>query len=470
MRPFAAVLVGCTVLSGCASAGPPAPRPPTPDQLARLEAQALRDTAGIDAQLRLASAYRAQGRLQEALAVAEKAAARRPDHARAALLAGLTREDLGDYAGARELYGRALRTTTSPRLRSELKSRLVLLQRRESQALVKDALARETELARTPPRPRSVAVFPLAVPGAPDSVLEPLGRALTGMLIADLARTDRLTVLDRTVVQLLADEIRLAEVGYVDERTAARGGRLLGAERIVQGSLASAEDRLRLDAAVVLLAPAPAPPPRADSAAAPRRAEPRRQPPARKAPPAQPQKAAPAAPPRQAPAAAATLRTARLSEADRLEALFDMQKRLTLRIYAAAGVELTPAERAAVMARPTDNVQAVLAYGRGLLATDAGDFDAAVRLFSEAARLDPAFAPARQEAAAARSLVGASQLTTQQLAAVAERAAATVQAAAAAVMPFVSLGRDALAELLGTEGTTARTGIELVIRRPGGTP
>ena len=246
MRGYLPVVVlACSGLCGCASAGGPAPGRPAPADLVGLEARARLDTLHIEPQLRLVTAYRDQGRLRDALPAAEGALARWPDNAQAALLVGVTREDLGDYRLARESYERALRTTRSARLRSELQQRLVLLQRRETQAAVKAALAREAELASAPPRPRTVAVFPLAV-AAPDSIMVPLGRALTAMLITDLARTDRLTVLDRTLVQMLAEEIRLAEQGLVDERTAARGGRLLGAERIVQGSLAAQEERLRL--------------------------------------------------------------------------------------------------------------------------------------------------------------------------------------------------------------------------------
>ena len=478
MRGYLPVVVlACSSLCGCASTGGPAPGRPAPADLVGLEARARLDTLHIEPQLRLVTAYRDQGRLRDALPVAERALARWPDNAWAALLVGVTREDLGDYPLARDYYERALRTTKSARLRSELRQRLVLLQRRETQAAVKAALAREAELASTPPRPRTVAVFPLAV-AAPDSIMAPLGRALTAMLITDLARTDRLTVLDRTLVQMLAEEIRLAEQGLVDERTAARGGRLLGAERIVQGSLAAQEERLRLEAAVVSLALAappaaalakPTEPPRAGKPAAPaKKPAPARTPvPTRQAPP---KPAAPAPPTAEMEKAAPppVRRTERLAETDRLEGLFDMEKRLALKIYAAAGVELTPAERAQVTARRTENLQAVLAYGRGLLSSDAGDYGAALRHFNQAARLDPGFATARAQASATRSLAAASRVSTQQLAATAEQAAAGAQAAMTAITPVFSLGRDALAELLGTEGETATTAIELIIRRPGG--
>ncbi len=454
-------------LCGCASAGTAPPRV-TPDQLSALEARARRDTTDVDAQLRLAVAYRSQGRAQDALPVAQRALALRPGNARAALLVGLTQEDLGNLAQARDIY-QGLSRTGPADLRSQLQARLVLLQRRETQVYVRSALAREAELARTPPRPHTVAVFPFRAPS--DSVLSPLGRALSAMLITDLAQTDRLTVLDRTMVQVLLDEIRLGESGYVDEATAARGGRILGAERLVQGSLASAEERLQLDLAVLSLArPQPAAAPRVDTArkapARPDRAAPRRPTPRRPETPAP----KPAAPPEEQKAAPLTAtRTTSMSEADQLDRLFEMEKRLALRLYAALGVELSPAERAAVTKRRTENLQALLAYGRGLQATDAGDYAAALRFFSESARLDPGVAPARQEVVASRALVTATRTTTDALAATATSVGmAAGTAALAAQEALTTLLRDPIAEILGNEGEMGKSTIELIIRRPGG--
>ena len=158
-------------------------------------------------------------------------------------------------------------------------------------------------------------------------------------------------------------------------------------------------------------------------------------------------------------------RTAALTEADELDRLFELEKRLALRIYSALGVELTPAERAAVTKRRTENLQALLAYGRGLQASDAGNYAAALRYFSEATRVDPGFAAARQQAVASRSMLAATRTTTDQLA---RTATVVTNATAAAQATLTGLLRDPLAEILGNEGATGKSTIELVIRRPGG--
>jgi len=415
--------VTCVVLGGCARVGSVSTRPASHAEIAALEARAIRDSTNVELQLRLASAYLSQERPGDALPPAERALeSGGPTIPRAALLLGLAHEDLGDYRQAREYYNRALRLPGASRLRSQLRKRLVLLQQRETQAYVREALAREAELANTPPRPRTVAVFPLGVP-APDSITGPLGYALTAMLITDLSQTDRLTVLERAVVQALLAEIQLGASGRVDERTAARGGRLLGAERIVQGSVVSADDELTLDAAVVRLGGT------------------------REA----------------APTGGGTV-----SERGRLARLFEMEKSLALKLYAALGIELTPAERAEVTKVRTENLQALIAYGRGLQASDAGDPAAALRFFSEANHLDPGFALAREQVATTQAVVAATSVTTQQLAAGASQLAGMATTAWSKVLPFTTMMRDAVAELLGTEGLSIETAIDYFKSSPGG--
>ncbi len=483
MRALASVVFLALVAPcGCASTGTPTPQRPAPAEIAALEARALHDSTNTEAQLRLALAYRGQGRLRDALPVAERALQRSPDNARAALLVALTHEELGDYPNARAVYERAIRTSGSPRLRAQLESRLVLLQRRENEQFVKRTLAQETELAATPPRPRTLAVYPFGVAGA-DSTLAPMARALTAMLITDLSQTDRLTVLDRVVVQRLIDEMRLGESGYVDQATAARGGRLLGAERMVHGSVASDEQLVRLEAAVIspvratppppaVTAPAPAPDARGPQPRPARKTPPKPLPGQKAAPPARPAQPPPSPTlPAQNAAAPPQIQVAPVAEADRLERLFDMEKRLALKLYSALGVELTPAERAEVTKRRTENLQALLAFGRGLQAQDRGDMDAALRFFAQASRLDPGFAPAAQELSATRAIATAERSSTEQLATqVAPQSAAVTAMPPLAAPAGGAVQRDPIAEVLGTEGTLTRTILELVIRRPGGAP
>jgi hypothetical protein len=202
----------------------------------------------------------------------------------------------------------------------------------------------------------------------------------------------------------------------VSPETVVKGGRILGAGRIVQGQVEGTEAALRLQAAVV-------------------------------------------------DASTAGAIVGRAEGQDALRRLFDLEKKMALDIYAAMGVQLTSAEIARVNRKPTDNIQAILAYGRGLEAGDAGNYSQAAREFEQAARLDGSFAAAREGAARARGLAVAAATSTTQLG---QRAGAPSDASnIAAIQAIVptSVTRDAAPEVLGSEGLGKRTILEILIRR-----
>jgi TolB-like protein len=269
-----------------------------------------------------------------------------------------------------------------------------------------------------------VAVFPFELVSA-DSSLHPLGRALAELLTTDLAQTSRLTVLERARLQLLVDELKLDAGGRVDAATAARGGRLVGAERVVDGTVSGGADRLQLAAAVVPVESGVVTPGGAGGAP--------------------------------------------LTLSDALPRFFDMEKQLAFALYGSLGVELTEAERERVNQRQTENLQAILAYGRGLEAEDMGAFAEAVRWYTRAAQLDPGFEEARRRAAAAAAMRDAERLSTQDLA---HRGFLLPDAGGALagierMIPDPS-GRDPAAEILGTEGFGRKGTVDVIIRRPGG--
>lgn len=413
-------IVMCAVLTGCA--GAMVATPPSAAEIPALEAQVKARRADPAAEVRLAAAYRAADRLPDARTLLQGTLQRDADHGAAALLLGLTYEDLGEYARARELYERYLEAGRDRRVQAQIRKRLALVQRRELETAVRESLTREASLRETPPQPRTVAVFPFLYTGDDES-LRPLSRALAEMLTTDLSQTDRLSVLERAHVQMLVDEMQLGASGMVDPATAVRSGHLLGAERVVQGAITGGEEVINLDAAVVRVAASQ------DQA----------------------------------------LEQQTLTERDALSRLFELEKRLALGIYSSAGVELTPAERQRVNQRPTENIQALLAYGLGLEAADAGNFEQATQHFNQAVALDPNFTAAREQAQQSSELAAAAQVTTQQLAVEAVAEVAPVLDPALAIETIVPTveRRDAASESLGQEGIgRRRTILELIIRRP----
>ena len=90
---------------------------------------------------------------------------------------------------------------------------------------------------------------------------------------------------------------------------------------------------------------------------------------------------------------------------------------MVFQLLAKLGITLTPAERVAISERPTRDIQAFLLYSRGLETGDRGDFAAAAGFFGAAARLDPGFSAAAQQAAASDAAQAASSATPADLAA-----------------------------------------------------
>ncbi len=355
------------VVSGCAA--PIAPtQTPTPADLVRLTQRAERDRS-VDAQVALGSALRAAGQRDSARALLGRLVAAHPGSAPAVLNLALTDEDLADYGAAADLYRRYLTLGGSAPLRGQIRGRLALVERKQLLAGMRGALAQEYQLATMPPTPRTVAVFPFLYAGS-DPQFQPLGRALSALLTTDLSQTQRLRVLERTQVQALLDEMKLSETGLVDSATAVRSGHLLRASRVVDGQIAGSSDALRIAAAVIGVG-------------------------------------------------GNVAGVSPVEVQDPVARLFDMEKQVALGLYSSMGIELTPAERERVEHRATQNLQALLEFGWGLEAEDAGRFAEAARHFHRAKALDPGFTQAGEAAQQADEQSAAAALSTDQLAAAA---------------------------------------------------
>jgi TolB-like protein len=284
-----------------------------------------------------------------------------------AVYLGLAYEELGSLDSARASYQRAATLSQSSAQKSELTNRLTLLTRKELLEDVRTALSQEAELARTPPVENTIAVFPFRYRGA-NAELRPLERGISHLIVTDLSKVSRFRLLERERVQALLDEMKLADSGRVEMSTGARSGRILRAARVVQGSLQDQADqnRLRLDANVV----------DASSAAV----------------------------------------TATGAATDRLQQLFEVEKQVVLQLLDRMGINLSPAERRAISERPTADLQAFLAFSRGLEAEDRGDFQAAAAEFNAAVARDPNFRSARDKAAQNLGMASAVELALPRLA------------------------------------------------------
>ncbi|MGE0351879.1 MAG: CsgG/HfaB family protein [Gemmatimonadales bacterium] len=265
----------------------------------------------------------------------------------AAVYLGLAYEELGQLDSARAAYERAANMNVSSSQRGEVQNRLALLTRKELQQQARQALAQEAVLSRTPPTENTVAVFPFRYVGSNED-LKPLEVGLSHLIITDLSRVSQLRLLERERVQVLLDEMALAESGRVQAATGARSGRLLRAARVVQGAIQDqpGRDDLRVDASVVDVTTSEI--------------------------------------------------SATSTATDPLQQLFDAEKQIVLGLLERMGITLSPAERRAISERPTADLQAFLAFSRGLEAEDRGDFSAAAGYYNAALARDPNFRAARE--------------------------------------------------------------------------
>src|SRR5204863_174871 len=79
-------------------------------------------------------------------------------------------------------------------------------------------------------------VLPFTVAGR-DTLLTPLGFGLAELLVTDLSVSSQLQMLDRLRIDAILRELALVDSGVTDPRAAPRVGRLMGARRLLIGSV-----------------------------------------------------------------------------------------------------------------------------------------------------------------------------------------------------------------------------------------
>jgi len=282
--------------------------------------------------------------------------------------------------------------------------------RTQAAQTAKLALARESTLTTLAPEPSTIAVLPMTIAG--DSSFQPLSRGLAELVMSDLAMVRSLRLLERVQIGVLLDELKLGQSARADPGTAARVGRLLRAERMVQGVASITQNGpVRMSATVV----------RGDG----------------------------------------NVRSGAQVNGN-FKQLLDLEKQLVFGLATELGIQLTDAERQRILRQGPKNLAAFLAYSQGLDALDRGDYRAAAAAFSAAVRADPSFQQARQQqqAAEAAPVVQASpgDLVTV-VEAVAQLTTPTEPAAAGAL-------NQATAELTPITAQPGLNGISSIISHP----
>lgn len=295
----------------------------------------------------------AAGRCDTAVVVAQAGQTLAPSAALGPMVIGGCQEKDGRYDLAYATYTDF--TRRHPRARgggiAAVRALAQLALRTQSTQNAKLALARESTLTTLAPEASTIAVLPLTIAG--DSSFQSLSRGLAELLTADLAMVRSLRLLERVQIGALLDELKLGQSSRADPGTAARVGRLLRAERMVQGVASIAlNGPVRMFATVV----------RGDG----------------------------------------TVRSGAQATGT-FKQLLDLEKQLVFGIATQLGIQVTEAERQRILRQGPRNLAAFLAYSEGLEALDRGDHRAAAAAFSAAVRADPSFQQAQEQQQAAEA-------------------------------------------------------------------
>lgn len=190
----------------------------------------------------------------------------------------------------------------------------------------------------------TAAVMPLGK-GAGGPEFDGLGRSLADMMVTDLSESKALQLVERTQLGLVLDELALAKSGYLDERTAQKLGRGLGAQLVITGSFSVIDSTFVMDCRIIVVE------------------------------------------------SGAILKAARSQGP--VDDFIAIEKDVVEKLLSGLKVTLSPgARRKLLVASPTESVKALASYGRGVEASEAGQIESAQRAFAEALKQDPDFAKA----------------------------------------------------------------------------
>jgi len=171
--------------------------------------------------------------------------------------------------------------------------------------------------------------------------LDAFRKGIADTLITDLGHLDRLQVVERERLDSLLSEMKLQHSGLVDPATAARIGKVLGAQALLMGSYTAIGKMIRIDARIV------------------------------------------------------EVETGLVLKAEEVtgitDDLFRLEESLVEKITAGLSMPLTTEERRLLDRKKGRSFEALLVYSRGLDEMDRGRYDEAEMAFEESLRLDPAF-------------------------------------------------------------------------------
>ncbi|MFQ5823097.1 MAG: tetratricopeptide repeat protein [bacterium] len=284
----------------------------------------------------------------------QKAYEYNPNDPKTMFYLGMTLEFQNKNQEALKIHEKFIEVSRLSPYRRLMEGRYRRLNREIIRQEIRTLLQQEQQLSEDRMTSKTIAIFPLIYQGK-DEQYAPLGKGLSEMIIIDLGQVQELQLLERIRMQTLLEELKLAQTELINKQSAPRFGKLLGAGRILAGTFNILKKKqLQVDVLSWDIINHNFP----DAT----------------------------------------------SQSDALENLFRLEKDLVFNVIEEMGIELTPQERDNIQHIPTKNIQAFLAFCKGLEKEDAMQFNAAVKFYQEAIKLDPDFKAAANKSEAAESL------------------------------------------------------------------
>jgi len=268
---------------------------------------------------------------------------------------GLTYERLKQYDKAIEEYSNYVNLGRFDGIKETIQKRIYQLIPKQAEQWAKERMEFEQQIDAASIPDNSIAVTYFK-PFSVSEELEPLHKGLTDLIIMDLLMIDDLRVLERERMKEIYEELGLGSTDLVDQNTAPRMGKLLGASTLVTGAFTGlGEDKWRIDPTLGLVK-------------------------------------------------AGEFQKLGSVEGE-IPGFMQVEKELVLKVLDSLGIELTPEQRESILQNvPTESLQAFLAYSRGLNYMDNGMYEAAMREFESAISLDPGFTQAEEHLTGAQFL------------------------------------------------------------------
>jgi len=300
----------------------------------------------------LAFAYYKKGDYEKALDAINKADQSKPT---THLCRGLIFEGTGENKKAIQSFSQALQHKPTTQTKVLIKSHLDALIRESLQAEIASAVSQESSLETSNIPDNTIAVVKFDG-SLLSKEIAPIATGIGEFTMVDLAKVEALQLVERLKVEVLLKELAIAQSDAVDVSQAPRMGRLLGSKSVVTGKLVGAgTERFRLDGALVNTIDA----------------------------------------------------SSKLTEPGEsglvLDEILRVQKAMVFDILEFLGVQPTDADRDSIMVKPTESLEAFLAYSRGLEFMSQGLFDDAIEQFRIALRADGGFGLAGEQLADAQT-------------------------------------------------------------------